>query len=161
MSATGPLRRAAVSRDDWETPWDFYLALDAEFYFTLDAAATKENAKARHFITPEQDSLSVEWTGTVWINPPWGRGLDAWVEKCIAQADRGCTVVALLPNRTDCRWFWGRVLTTADEVRFVEGRIAFVGTTSSPTEGCMVIVWRPNPRLRSGSPRVSSIRRSA
>lgn len=39
MSAAGPARRAAVTRDDWETPPDLFERLNAEFEFTLDAAA--------------------------------------------------------------------------------------------------------------------------
>lgn len=45
MSAAGPARRAAVTRDDWETPPDLFERLNAEFEFTLDAAANAENRK--------------------------------------------------------------------------------------------------------------------
>ena len=38
----------------WTTPQDFFDKLDAEFHFTLDAAATKENAKCPDYFTEEQ-----------------------------------------------------------------------------------------------------------
>ena len=44
-------------KQDWCTPQEFYDALDAEFHFTLDAAATKKNAKCSAYFTPEDDAL--------------------------------------------------------------------------------------------------------
>ena len=44
-------------KQDWSTPQEFYDALDAEFHFTLDAAATKKNAKCSAYFTPEDDAL--------------------------------------------------------------------------------------------------------
>lgn len=56
--------------DLWETPQEFFDKLNDEFHFTLDAAATKDNAKCSNYFTPEQDGLSQKWTGTVFCNPP-------------------------------------------------------------------------------------------
>ena len=41
--------------DMWETPQDFFDALDQEFHFTLDVCATPENAKCARYYTPEQN----------------------------------------------------------------------------------------------------------
>lgn len=49
--------------DMWETPQDFFDRLNAEFWFTCDVCATKENAKCEHYFTKEQDGLKQEWTG--------------------------------------------------------------------------------------------------
>ena len=51
----------------WETPQDFFDALDREFHFGLDACATPENAKCKNFFTPKQDGLAQKWGG-VWNN---------------------------------------------------------------------------------------------
>ena len=60
-------------RHDWETPQDFFDALNDEFGFDLDAAASAENAKCREFFDEEADGLSSDWGGrTVWCNPPYG-----------------------------------------------------------------------------------------
>lgn len=67
--------------DMWATPQDFFDALDAEFHFTLDACAVKENAKCEAYYTPEQDGLDQPWTGRVWCNPPYGRNVGQWVKK--------------------------------------------------------------------------------
>lgn len=42
---------------DWCTPKGFFDALDAEFHFTLDAAATKKSAKSSAYFTPKDDAL--------------------------------------------------------------------------------------------------------
>ena len=53
--------------DLWETPQDFFDALNREFRFGLDACATPENAKCENFFTQKQDGLSQNWGG-VWHN---------------------------------------------------------------------------------------------
>lgn len=49
--------------DMWETPKDFFNALDKEFHFTCDVCAIEENAKCAKFYTPEQDGLKQTWGG--------------------------------------------------------------------------------------------------
>lgn len=66
----------------WETPKDFFDALNAEFNFTLDAASSAENAKCAKFFDEAIDGLAQSWEGErVWINPPYGRGISKWIEK--------------------------------------------------------------------------------
>ena len=47
--------------DQWETPTDFFRALDAEFHFRLDAAASQDNAKCARYFTAEDDALRQDW----------------------------------------------------------------------------------------------------
>lgn len=49
--------------DLWETPQDFFDMLDAEFGFTLDAAADAQNHKCPCYYTREQDGLKQPWPG--------------------------------------------------------------------------------------------------
>jgi len=54
----------------WATPAHVYDALNAEFHFTLDPCATKENAKCAKFYTKADDGLSKDWSGErVFMNP--------------------------------------------------------------------------------------------
>jgi site-specific DNA-methyltransferase (adenine-specific) len=149
MSAPGPVRAADITRDDWETPPALFEALDQEFHFTLDAAANEQNHKCERWLSgpceggPECGcGLCARWEGVVWLNPPYGRGLNVWITKCADSAADGATVVALLPANTDTDWFallWG----WAAEIRFLRKRVQFVGTTSSNPGGSMVAVFRP------------------
>ena len=159
MSAAGPDRRATTTRDDWETPQPIFDKLNTEFGFGLDAAATEASAKCERWrsepcIHNQERScacgLHGRWiapheTLSVWLNPPYGRGLHQWVNKCVAESAAGATVVALLPDAMDTAWFRD-VFRTAWEVRVVWGRIQFDGTTSSNTCGSILAVWRPGER---------------
>ena len=129
----------------WETPPELFKELDDEFHFTLDACATEDNAKCKQFFTEKDDALTLEWpSGVIWCNPPYGRGIGLWLWRgAKATTEHGATVVFLLPSRTDTLWFhtWhgaGRV-----EVRFIKGRIKFVGADHPAPFPSMLMIFRP------------------
>ena len=124
--------------DMWETPAAFFRALDAEFHFTVDVCAVPENAKCKVFYTPEQDGLVQNWGGCCWCNPPYGRGIGKWVKKA---AEAECTVVMLLPARTDTAWFHDYIYGHA-EIRFVRGRLKFGDSKNSAPFPSMVVIFR-------------------
>ena len=112
---------------DWCTPQAFFNALDAEFNFALDAAATDKTAKCINYYTPETDGLSNEWGkwfGAVFCNPPYGREIGKWVRKAYDEAQAGTTIVLLIPARTDTTYFHDYIYGKA-EIRFVRGRLKF------------------------------------
>jgi phage N-6-adenine-methyltransferase len=113
-------------RMDWETPQTLFDALNDEFHFTLDAASTDDNAKCARHYTPEHSGLEADWSGeTVFCNPPYGRELPHWVEKCAYEALKpGTTVVMLVPSSTDTRWFHRWIYRRA-QIRFLKGRLRF------------------------------------
>lgn len=129
--------------DQWETPKDFFDDLDALFHFTLDACALPENAKCEKYFTPEMDGLKQEWGGVVWCNPPYGREIGRWVEKGYLSAKNGCTVVMLLPARTDTKWFHEYCyMNRFATVRFVKGRLKFGGSRNGAPFPSMVVIFR-------------------
>ena len=131
------------AREDWATPPEVFGPLHEEFCFTLDVCAQAHNTKCPRFISPEENGLLQPWEGAAcWMNPPYGRVLKDWTEKAHREAHLGATVVALVPARTDTRWFHEHVLGHA-EVRFVKGRIKFVGAEHGAPFPCINIVWRP------------------
>src|SRR3990167_1015349 len=106
--------------NEWSTPQDLFDALNAEFHFTLDPCANSENAKCTKFYSKEDDGLSKDWRGErVFINPPYGREISKWVKKIAKEGG-----VALLPARTDTRWFHDWIYEKA-EIRFIKGRLHF------------------------------------
>lgn len=111
---------------DWATPVQLMEALRTEFPFTMDACASAGNHQAEEWFGEDSDGLgAVEWRGVVWCNPPYGREIEAWIEKAIREAERGATIVMLLPARTDTRWFHALALPFAAEIRFLRGRLSF------------------------------------
>ena len=124
--------------DLWATPQDFFDSLNCEFHFDLDVCALPENAKCEKYYTPEIDGLKQDWSGTVWCNPPYGRQIGKWVEKAYKA---NCTVVMLLPARTDTGWFHDYIYGKA-EVRFVRGRLKFGESKNSAPFPSMVVIYR-------------------
>lgn len=139
--------------DLWETPWPFYRRLDREFSFTLDVCAVSQNAKCDRFFSPLDDGLSQPWDGTCWMNPPYGRGIGQWVAKAVTESRRGAVVVALVPARTDTRWWHDGVMAAA-EIRFVQGRIRFGAAAHAAPFPSAVVVFRGGGG--SGRPAVSA-----
>ncbi|MNV80605.1 DNA N-6-adenine-methyltransferase (Dam) [compost metagenome] len=124
------------------TPMDFFQELNNEFAFETDVCALPSNAKCTRFYTPEMDGLAQEWRGVCWMNPPYGRTIGEWVKKAYASSQRGATVVALLPARTDTKWFHDYVYGKA-ETRFVRGRLKFGEAKNSAPFPSVVVIWRP------------------
>ena len=110
----------------WCTPQDFFDKLNAEFDFTLDPCATEKSAKCKKFYTAIDDGLKQDWGGhNVFVNPPYGKRIGKWVEKCYEEGQKPNTkVVLLIPSRTDTRYFHNYIYNKA-EIRFIKGRLTF------------------------------------
>jgi site-specific DNA-methyltransferase (adenine-specific) len=124
---------------EWATPEHVFRQLDDEFHFTLDPCSTHENAKCAKHYTVEDDGLKQDWTGeTVFCNPPYGREMPQWIEKC---ATEDATCVMLIPSRTDTeafhKWIYGKA-----ELRFVRGRIKFGGAKYNAPFPSMIVIFR-------------------
>lgn len=125
----------------WATPHEFFEKLNKEFHFDTDVCALPENTKCNHYYSPEDDGLRQNWSGSCWCNPPYGRQIGKWVEKAYMSSKLGATVVMLLPARTDTAWFHDYIYGKA-EIRFVRGRLKFVGAKYNAPFPCMVAVFR-------------------
>lgn len=110
--------------DDWTTPADLFEALNDEFCFTLDPAATAANRKCEKFYTVEDNGLLQSWAGeVVFLNPPYGRDIRQWMQKALMESLFGAVVVCLVPARTDTRWWHD--FAAKGQVRFIKGRLKF------------------------------------
>lgn len=152
------------ARDDWQTPAWLFGALDLEFRFNIDAAATAETAMVRNsYLCPEQDGLRCSWGGRgsrVWLNPPYGRSVGEWVAKARKEAECGAIVVVLIFSRTDTAW-WHDHAMKASEIRFIRGRLRFLQDGApkdpSPAPSC-VLVFTP---WSAGPPALRTIERES
>ena len=138
------------AKTDWETPDELMQVLNNEFAysgFDLDPCATPSTARGRFAYGPgtdNPDGLVTDWlAGTVYVNPPYGRGIGVWVERCYRQVECGNAglVVALLPVSPDTRW-WQTWVSQATEVRFLKGRVTFVGADGPAPFASAIVVWR-------------------
>jgi len=115
-----------TGQDEWETPDDLFNWLDNMFHFDRDVCASHTNHKHPVFFTKEDDALKQRWEGVCYMNPPYGRTIGQWTGKALLEAYLGATVVALLPARTDTKWWFDSVIL-ANEIWFLKGRIKFIG----------------------------------
>lgn len=134
------------SVDPWETPAKIFEPLNEIFSFDLDAAACATNAKCPQWLGPEspisEDAFSIDWEGSVFLNPPYGRQIRKWIEKAKASAKGDTSVVCLLPARTDTKWF--QLCWEASYIVFVSGRIYFGGAeTPAPFPSAVVVFGEP------------------
>lgn len=132
--------------DERGTPPEMFAPLAAEFGLELDVCATAENAVLARYLTREDDALMLPWApARCWMNPPYGREVGYWVAKAAAEAARGALVVSLLPATTDTAWFHEVVLPLA-ELRWLRGRLRFVGQPHSAPFGSLVAIFHPRER---------------
>lgn len=112
--------------NEWETPRWLFDILNQEFNFQLDAASTTENALCSKFFTQDSDALVVDWSQhkSIFLNPPYSRLIGKFIKKAYEESQKDCTVVLLIPARTDTR-FWHDYCSKG-EVRFIRGRLKFV-----------------------------------
>lgn len=137
---------------DWGTPQDFFDRLNDQYKFYADVACTRENClcdtSTSFCIDAGRDGLKGNWRAghSYWMNPPYGREIGKWVKKAYEQSKRGCTVVCLVPSRTDTKW-WHDYAMKADEIRLVKGRLTFEGAPASAPFPSAVVIFNPSSRL--------------
>jgi hypothetical protein len=77
---------------------------------SLDPASCDEAQRVVNAIchlTQKQNGLSGNWSGKVFLNPPYGKEIGKWIEKLVAEYEAKAIseAIALVPARTDTEWF--------------------------------------------------------
>ncbi len=117
-------RTGNSKQDKWQTPPAVFEKLNEEFNFTLDATAEPETALCDHYFTIDDDALTQDWGNqTVYCNPPYSQ-LKDFAKKAQEEAQKGATVVMLVPARTDTKAFHDYF--SHGEVRLIKGRLKFL-----------------------------------
>jgi hypothetical protein len=120
---------------EWLTPPELVKKLGE---FDLDPC-TPINPPFTHAKTNyniNDNGLEKKWFGRVYLNPPYGKGMDIWLEKLKIHKNG----IALIFARTETKCFFKHIWDDADAVLFVKGRIKFLdingkqkGTPGSPS----------------------------
>lgn len=110
--------RSLKHSDNWETPPSIFDDLNQEFNFNFDPCP----------LYADFDGLSIEWKERNFINPPYSRKLkEAFIKKAIEESKKGKLCVMLIPVSTSTKIFHEHILPSQKEIRFVKGRINFIG----------------------------------
>ncbi len=135
-------KNPTVSSDEWYTPkW----IIDTLGPFDLDPCAPPIEVRpyeiAPTAYTKDDDGLSREWHGTVWMNPPYSRVLlRRFCERMTAHGNG----IALLMNRQDNLLWQEVIFPTAKSMIFMRHRVKFLrpdDTTCSPFFGSCLVAW--------------------
>jgi hypothetical protein len=116
----------------------------------LDPASSKvaqHIVKAKRFYTAEDDGLSKNWRGRVWLNPPYAEGLvDQFMAKlCFHFKEESVpSAISLTNNSTETRWFQD-ALPYAHAICLPSGRIKFLDENGeacgAPLQGQAILLF--------------------
>ncbi len=113
--------RNLKNNDNWGTPKKIYEELDKEFKFDFDPCPLHHNLN-------NWNGLEVEWGERNFINPPYNRkDKEAFIKKAVDESKKGKLCVMLLPVSTSTKIFHEVILPNKKEIRFIKGRIKFLG----------------------------------
>jgi|TARA_Y100000033_G_C2654047_1_gene66233 site-specific DNA-methyltransferase (adenine-specific) len=106
------------NHDNWATPKELYDQLHEEFKFDFDPCP----------LYADFNGLEIDWGERNFVNPPYSRKLkDAFVKKAIEETNKNKLCVMLLPVSTSTVLFHDYIRPNANEIRFLRGRVKFVG----------------------------------
>lgn len=154
--------------DDRRVYDDFFAPLNELHRFTIDAAASPDNALLPRFWTRDDDAIAQSWGAErVWCNPPYsggrrGIGLERWVEKAwVEMVDGSCELVVMLLPANRCeQGFWQRHVEPYRDgepfhgvrltTQFLHGRMRFGFPPERirpvkgdrPPFGCVLLTWK-------------------
>jgi len=144
-------------RQEWRSPTNFWGAINNEFNFDIDVAASKENALCEFHIDAQEDALNPD---TAWLdpsdgllraycNPGFGNMLP-WVLRAPQEAARDSSaIVCVLGLCAPSTKWWQAAVASASEIRLLSPRVHFQVPDpriphSSNARDCAVFVFRGN-----------------
>jgi phage N-6-adenine-methyltransferase len=143
---------ANSGENEWYTPREYIdAARDVMGSIDLDPAScetAQANVKAKRFYTADDDGLSKNWAGNIWLNPPYSKELiGQFSAKVVAESGRFGQAIVLVNNATDTAWFHD-LASVASAVCFLRGRVKFLDRTgkpaNTPVQGQTVLYVGPN-----------------
>jgi phage N-6-adenine-methyltransferase len=107
--------------DVWLTP-PWLMALLGDFDLDPCSPTDRPWDTAKTHYTIEDNGLAHQWHGRVWCNPPYGRGMEIWLNRLASHPDGG---LALIFARTETKAFFNEVWDKANALLFFKGRLKF------------------------------------
>jgi ParB family chromosome partitioning protein len=124
--------------NEWYTPVEYIeAAREVLGGIDLDPASSdiaNQTVQATHYFTAEVDGLAHEWSGRVWMNPPYSSDLiGQFISKLIQHYDAGKieAAIVLVNNATETKWFQ-ELAQNAYAICFPKGRIKYLDSSGTP-----------------------------
>lgn len=119
--------------DEWYTPPEYIeSARTVMGGIDLDPASNpvaNEHILAGNFYSIENSAFENEWSGKVWMNPPYSRIIKDFISKLVEEYEAGNVTEAIVVtnNGTDTRWFQ-QLTSVASSICLHRGRIGFLNS---------------------------------
>lgn len=122
---------------EWYTP-ERYIKSARKVMGSIDLDPASSNSanqvvKATTFYTAETDGLTKEWSGNIWLNPPYSDSGKFVSKLCESDIDQA---IVLVNNATETGWF-EKLVANASAIVFHKGRLRFRSPEGSETSAPM------------------------
>ena len=123
--------------NEWYTPSKYIEAARTVMgSIDLDPAScelAQETVQAGQYFTIDDNGLTKEWRGNVWLNPPYSKeSIGLFAAKLVEETANLSQEIVLVNNATDTHWFH-QIAKVAMAMCFVRGRIKFNDKTGTPS----------------------------
>lgn len=137
---------ADAVRIDWCTPEYIVSAVKDMFgIIQLDPCSNTNSivGAVTNYILPTNDGLKDSWDySTIYVNPPFGPGLDLWVKRCVdAYKNHGSEIILLLPAAVETKWWQQLIFPNSPSICFLNKRIKFIGAESGAPMPCAIVYF--------------------
>tara|TARA_Y100000310_G_scaffold79338_1_gene76072 strand:- start:1008 stop:1493 length:486 start_codon:yes stop_codon:yes gene_type:complete len=141
--------------NSWKTPKYVYDKLYKIFKFDKDFDPCPYNPNFQDGV--DIDGRDIEWSDITYCNPPYSdlkstKKKIGWIEKGHIEAQKGKTIIFLIPARTDTSWFHNIILKNNYRVKFIKGRVRFKNddndkSTSAPFPSMVIIMKKYKTKM--------------
>jgi hypothetical protein len=133
--------------DEWYTPSWMFRALSIEFDLDpCSPGSPPSSCPAKRHLTKADNGLTADWSGSVWVNPPFS-GKRPWYDRLLIHGD-GIALMPARPETHDLQTY----MQAANAILFLRGRIYFErgsrpggngtgGVTTTPPFGIVLCAY--------------------
>jgi len=121
-------------QSEYGTPQKLFDNTCKEFNLDLkvDLAASHINHVLPNYITKKDNLFTQEITHDSYLNPPYGRVIEKFIQYVYEQhIKHNVTILMLIFSKTDTKW-WHKYIEGKAEVHFIKGRIQFNDSQGNP-----------------------------
>lgn len=154
MENNKTVKNTHVSHNSGENQWytpEEYVEAARKVMGSIDIdpasnAQANEVVKAKVFYSKENDGLTKEWNGNIWLNPPYAQPLISLFSAELVKKIKSKEIkqaLVLVNNATETKWFQ-EMVNICNAICLISGRVRFLdpsGRPGAPLQGQIVLYF--------------------